>query len=56
MGWLIEGSAEKEGVTLEEEAQADGRQGFEGCNRIMSMPCLWRGQENALSLPELRAE
>lgn len=56
MGRLIEGSAEKEGFTLEEEAQTDGRQGLEGCDRIVSMPFLRRGQENALSLPNLRAE
>lgn len=56
MGRLIEGGAKEENVTLKKETQADGRKSSEGCNGIMSMSFLWRCQEDAFSLPNLRTE
>lgn len=48
MGRNLEGSAEKEDISHEEEASTNGRQGLEGPNRHLQMPCMRRSEEDAL--------
>ena len=47
------GRAQEEDVALQEEAQADGRQGPEGRYRAVQMPSVWGDQEDASPLPQL---
>lgn len=53
MGIHFESRAKEEDVPYEEEAQANGRQGFEGRQLPMQMPSLRRSQAHALPVHEL---
>lgn len=53
MGRAVEGSTQEEGVTFQEEIQANGRQGLERRHIIMSLSFLWGSQEDARPLPYL---
>lgn len=56
LGVDFEGCSQEEDITHEEEAQADGRQSFEGRHELVQVPCLRRNQEDALSMSELHSK
>lgn len=50
MGGHITSRTEEEDITLEEEAQADGWKGIEGCTASVQVPSLRAHQEDASHL------
>lgn len=48
--------AQEEGVPLEEEAQADGREGAGGRQLAVQVPRVWSDEADAPPLPAVHAE